>query len=69
MRRYEELVDAIEKIEQNFNQTSLRMEGKIDNMSKELGEVKVDLATHKVKTGIWGAFMGAIMAYLGHLFK
>jgi len=40
-----------------------RLEKKVDVIQTDVQAMKTDLATHKVKSGLWGAISGIVMAW------
>lgn len=47
----------------------VRVRQSIDNHSKEISDMRVDLASHKTKTSIVASFLGAAAGFLMHIFK
>lgn len=43
-------------------ETLTRLESKVDDLHTNVSEMKIDLATHKVKSGFWGALSGMFMS-------
>ncbi len=69
MRRYEELISAIEKYDSDSKERHDRCEAKLDKVCGDIVDLKVDLATHKIKSGFWGAAMAALVSFIGWLIK
>ncbi len=43
----------------------LRLEAKIDDIREEIIHCRIDIATLKVKAGIWGALAGLVPVVIG----
>jgi len=46
----------------------VRVENKVDTLITIQNDLKIDLATHKIKSGFWGALMGFLAAITSHFF-
>ncbi len=69
MRRYEELIAVVEGLRAEVRANAKSAELNLDKVAKDLAALRVDLATHKLKSGLWGAFMGLLASLLTKLWS